>query len=85
MLARAYGIPLSAGFVLEDLPGAGLVISVGGAILMIVPAIVIRPSTVWTQRSPRESLDGFTIGALGALASTWGATTTRLAPQFVSG
>lgn len=85
VLARAYGIPLSAGFVLENLLGAGLVISVGGAILMAVPAIVIRLLIVRSQRSPRESLDGFTIGALGALAFTWAATTTRLGPQFVSG
>ena len=85
VLARAYGIPLSAGFVLENLLGAGLVISVGGAILMAVPAIVTRLLIVRSQRSPRESLDGFTIGALGALAFTWAATTTRLVPQFVSG
>jgi hypothetical protein len=85
VLARAYGIPLSAGFVLENLLGAGLVISVGGAILMAVPAVVTRLLIVRSQRSPRESLDGFTIGALGALAFTWAATTTRLVPQFVSG
>ena len=85
VLARAYGIPLSAGFVLENLLGVDLVISIGGAILMAVPAIVIRLLIVRTQRSPRESLDGFTIGALGALAFTWASTTTRLAPQFVSG
>lgn len=85
VLARAYGIPLSAGFVLENLLGADLVISVGGAILMAVPALVIRLLIARTQRSPRESLDGFTIGALGALAFTLAATTTRLAPQFVSG
>ena len=81
VLARSYGIPMAAGFVLQNLLGAGLVISVGGAILMAVPAVVVRilkPPT-------RESLDGFVIGALGALAFTAAATTTRLAPQFVSG
>jgi hypothetical protein len=80
-LARSYGIPMAAGFVLQNLLGAGLVISVGGAILMAVPALIIRALRPRT----RESLDGFVIGALGALAFTAAATTTRLAPQFVSG
>lgn len=80
-LARSYGIPMAAGFVLQNLLGVGLVISVGGAILMAVPALIIRALRPRT----RESLDGFVIGALGALAFTAAATTTRLAPQFVSG
>ena len=33
----------------------------------------------------RESLDGFVIGALGAIAFTAAATLTRLAPQFATG
>ena len=81
VLARSYGIPMVAGFVLQNLIGAGLVISVGGGILMAVPSVVVR-----LLRPPtREALDGFVIGALGALAFTGAATTTRLAPQFVSG
>jgi hypothetical protein len=81
LIARSYGIPMAAGFVLEDLMGAGLIISVGGAILMVMPAVVVR-----ALRPPtRESLDGFAIGALGALSFTGAATTTRLAPQFVYG
>ena len=81
VLARSYGIPMAAGFVLQNLIGAGLVISVGGGILMAVPSVVVR-----LLRPPtREALDGFAIGALGALAFTGAATTTRLAPQFVSG
>ena len=80
-LAHSYGIPMAAGFVLQNLLGVGLVISVGGAILMAMPALIIRALRPRT----RESLDGFVIGALGALAFTAAATTTRLAPQFVSG
>lgn len=81
LVARSYGIPMAAGFVLQDLVGIGLVISVGGAILMVLPAVVVR-----MLRPPsRESLDGFVIGVLGALSFTAAATTTRLAPQFVSG
>ncbi len=81
LVARSYGIPMAAGFVLQNLLGIGLVISVGGAVLMVLPAVVIR-----ILRPPtREALDGFVIGALGALSFTGAATATRLAPQFVSG
>lgn len=80
-VARAYGIPMAAGFVLQNLIGVGLIISVGGAVLMVLPAIVVR-----ILNPPiRESLDGFAIGVLGSLCFTAAATTTRLAPQFVSG
>jgi hypothetical protein len=81
LVARSYGIPMAMGFVLQDLLDVGLVISVGGVILMVLPAVVVR-----IFRTPsRESLDGFAVGALGALAFTGAATTTRLAPQFVTG
>jgi len=81
IVARAYGIPLVAGFVLEQLIGVGLFISVGGALLMVLPVIIVR-----MLRPPvRESLDGFVIGALGALSFTGAATITRLAPQFTAG
>ncbi len=81
LVARSYGIPISAGFAIERVLSVGLAISVGGAFLMVVPAIVIR-----LMRPPvRESLDGYIIGALGALAFTGAATTARLAPQFVAG
>lgn len=81
LVARAYGIPIAAGFVLETVVGVGLFVSVGGALLMVVPALVVR-----LLRPPvRESLDGFVIGAIGALSFAGAATTTRLAPQFVVG
>jgi hypothetical protein len=59
----------------------GLTIPAGGAALMLLPVIVVRllPS------GDRESLDGFVIGALGAIAFTAAATLTRLAPQFATG
>jgi PrsW family intramembrane metalloprotease len=59
----------------------GLIIPTAGALLMLIPAIVVRilrPST-------RESLDGFVIGALSAVAFTAAATLTRLAPQLATG
>ena len=81
VLARSYGIPMAAGLVLQNLLGAGLVVSVGGAILMALPTVLVR----LLKPPTREALDGFVIGALGALAFTAAATTTRLAPQFVTG
>ena len=49
--------------------------------LMLVPAVVMR---LW-RPGTRESLDGFVIGALGAIGFTAAATLTRLAPQFATG
>lgn len=80
-VANAYGIPLSAGFQLIDVLNIGLVVSMGDAVLMMVPAVVVR------LLRPRmtESLDGFVVGALGSLAYTTAGTITWLAPQFISG
>ena len=80
-LAGSYGIPLAAGFQLLDVLDLGLAVSVGDSVLMLVPAMLVRllrPPTV-------ESLDGFVIGALGALCYTTAGTVTWLAPQFVAG
>jgi len=82
LVARSYGIPMAAGFVLQHLLGVGLAISVGGALLMVLPAVAVRLLRLPTIS---ESLDGFVVGALGALSFTTAATLTRLAPQFTSG
>ena len=82
LIARAYGVPVAAGFVLENLASVGLQIAVGGVVFMVAPAVLVR---FLLRHETRESLDGFAIGALGALSFTAAATTTRLAPQFVSG
>lgn len=58
----------------------GIVVPIGGAILMLVPAVVMR----FVHRT-RKSLDGFVIGALGAISFTAAATLTLLAPQFATG
>jgi len=79
--ARTYGVPMSVGFAVHHLFGAALTVPAGGMILMIVPAVVVR----LLRPTPRESLDGFVIGAAGALAFTAAATLTRLAPQFTTG
>jgi len=81
MVARSYGIELGA-----DVGGArrvrtGIAIPLGGVILMLMPALIVR-----LLRPPtREALDGFMVGALGALSFTAAATLARLAPQFSSG
>lgn len=81
VIARAYGIPIAAGFALEQVLSVGLAISLVGAFLMIVPAIVVR----LLRPQQRESLDGFVIGAVGALAFTAAATITNFGPQYVAG
>lgn len=80
-VADAYGIPLSAGFQLINVVNLGLAVSVGDAVLMLVPAVAVRLLRLPTI----ESLDGFVIGALGALAYTAAGTVTWLAPQFTTG
>lgn len=81
MMARSYGVPLGSGITGYRLLRNGLGVPIGGLVLMIVPAVVIR-----LVRPPsRESLDGFMIGALGATAFTAAATLTRLAPQLTTG
>jgi hypothetical protein len=59
----------------------GLAIPIGAAVLMVVPAILVR----MLRPSTRESLDGFLIGSVGALSFTAAATLARLAPQFTTG
>ncbi|MGH3674136.1 MAG: zinc ribbon domain-containing protein [Mycobacterium sp.] len=81
MVARSYGVPLGAGIAGTRLLREGLGVPVGGLIVMLVPAVVVR----LLRPSTRESLDGFMIGALGALTFTAAATLTRLAPQFGTG
>ncbi|WP_415795826.1 zinc ribbon domain-containing protein [Mycolicibacterium frederiksbergense] len=80
-LARAYGVPLGAGIAGGRVLRDGIAIPVGSMLLMLVPALVARVG--W--RGNRESLDGYAIGALGALTFTAAATLTRLAPQFTTG
>jgi hypothetical protein len=81
VVARSYSVAFGAGMEGGRLLREGLAIPVGGALLMLAPAVLVRllhPPT-------RESLDGFVIGSLGAIAFTAAATLTRLAPQFATG
>ena len=80
-VARSYGIALGSGVMGARMVRDGIVIPLCGVILMLMPAVIVR-----LLRPPtREALDGFVIGALGALSYTAAATLTRLAPQFSTG
>ncbi|WP_006244216.1 hypothetical protein [Mycolicibacterium tusciae] len=80
-VARAYGVPLGAGIAGGRILRDGIGVPVGSMLLMLVPALAAR----FAWRGNREALDGYAIGALGALTFTAAATLTRLAPQFSTG
>lgn len=81
IVARSYTIGPNLGLVAQQVLRDGLAIPVGGAVLMLVPAVLVR-----ALRPPtRESLDGYLIGSWGAIAYTAAATLTRLAPQLATG
>jgi hypothetical protein len=81
MMARSYGVPLGTGITSGRVMRNGLGVPVGGLFVMLVPVLIAR---FW-RRDDQEALDGFGLGALGALMFTGAATLTRLAPQFASG
>jgi hypothetical protein len=81
IVAGSYDVALSEGTTQGRSIVAGVLIPVGTAVLMVVPAVVVR----LLRPATRESLDGYVIGALGAIAFVASATLTRLAPQFATG
>ena len=81
IVASSYDVAIGGGESDELALVAAVAVPTAGALLMLVPAVVVR----LTRPAPRESLDGFVIGALGAIGFTAAATLTRLAPQFATG
>ena len=80
-VADTYDISVLAGMAMNKYLRHGLVIPLAAAGLKLVPAVAARI----VSRPPRKALDGFAIGAAGALAFGAAATLTRLAPQFAVG
>ena len=80
-VAAAYDIPLGAAAQLTGVIGFGLVITLAGTVLMLLPAPAVRLLRLNTP----ESLDGFLLGALGALSYSAAGTIAWLTPQFVAG
>ena len=82
IVAGSYGVSTGAGqALLGDALNVGLLVSLGGGVMMLIPAFVTRLFPV----PDRESLDGFVVGAFGALWCSTAASTTILAPQFAEG
>jgi hypothetical protein len=81
VVAGSHNVALSNGTSQAPLIFGGWIIPVVAGVLMLLPAVVVR----LLRPATRESLDGFVIGALSAIAFTAAATLTRLAPQFGTG
>lgn len=81
-VAGSFGVSTGSSLLLiiEGL-NVGFLISFVGGLLMLMPAVVTRLFAV----PVRESLDGFVLGAFGALWYSTAAATTILAPQFTEG
>lgn len=82
MLAGSYGISTAAGMAIQNvLAGLALAITLGGTVVMVLPPIVVR-----LLRIPvREPIDGYVIGAFGALSYMAAADITWMFPQVVAG
>ncbi len=81
VIARESGVALGTAVAGSRMLREGLAVPLGGAVLMLLPVVVVRllgPPT-------REALEGFMIGALGALMFNAAAMLTRLAPQLGAG
>jgi hypothetical protein len=81
LVIRETGAAFDAGMAGNRVVRNGLGVTEGSALLMLLPALVIR----LVRPGQRESLQGFAIGVLGALSFTAAATFTKLAPQFAAG
>ena len=81
ILARAYDAALGAQTNLTQMVLFGAVVPISEALLVLVPVVVVR----LIDRTPRDALAGFTIGALAATLFTGFASATLLIPQLAMG
>lgn len=80
-VAKEYGVPLAVSTQLAYSLSVGWFLRVVDGALIVLPAL-----GVWLLRfRVRESLDGFVIGALGAVLYSNTGTVTFFAPQFFAG
>lgn len=80
-VAREYDMPMGVDVPEFRVMRDGLAVPLGAMLLMLTPAVATR---LFRPRT-RESLDGFVIGALGALTFSAATILIRLAPQFDDG
>lgn len=82
VLSDAFNVTTAGGqALLNALASAGLAANLGGAVLMVLPPIVVR-----LLRIPvHDCVDGFVIGAFGTLTHMAAATITWMMPQIVAG
>ena len=81
IVAEAYNTSASPHTDVATLLWCGVAIPVAGSLLQFVPTVVVRV----VDRARRDSLDGYAVGGLGAMAFTAAATTTHLLPQLMMG
>ena len=81
IVSAAYKTALGSHTDLSHVLFSGVAIPITQAVLMVVPAIVVRV----LNRAARTSLNGFAIGALGAIVFDRAAAVTLLAPQLAMG
>lgn len=81
VLASSNDVTTGEGMLLAQVLNVGFLISLGGSVLLLLPAIVTRFMPVPT----REAVDGFVVGTFGALWYQTAATTTVIGPQIAEG
>jgi len=81
IFAQAYDAALGAKTSTTQVLLFGVVAPISEALLMILPAVVVRLA----DRTPRDALGGYAIGAFGATIFTAAATATLLVPQLAMG
>lgn len=80
VFARFYDVSLGDDAFARQALFVGVAIPIGTAVLALLPVVTMR-----LAHPTRTVMDGFLIGALGAVCFTAAGTLTRLAPQFATG
>lgn len=81
VVSRSYGVPFKSGVAAVHLRVEDTVVVLIAAVLVMLPAVIIR----LVSPGPRESLYGFTIGAAGGLSVAASTTVVRMYAQLNSG